>query len=267
MIRGYVVYNLEDKQDKDNKLGTVTVTIVTTPKTMGQTTQVDHNSLTADNINDGLNHVLSEISTGLISPVGGKTISIPSTGEMAFIGFGSAIVPDNPNAATRAKLALNAQKIAVLRARSSLCGIILGETISSKSQLDSATLELSNQFEEINKEDPILYLDKDNHLIQKFDEQKNLYVSRTFNKEEISSARKGILPPGVMVKTFMDETNTMAQSVAIYIPSVSGNANQLSNTMKNNEIVNDNEDGSNNNQISELPKAGPTGQVTNDEDL
>ncbi len=70
-----------------------------------------------------------------------------------------------------------------------------------------------------------------------------------------------------MVKTFMDETNTMAQSVAIYIPSVSGNANQLSNTMKNNEIVNDNEDGSNNNQISELPKAGPTGQVTNDEDL
>jgi len=267
MIRGYVVYNLEDKQDKDNKLGTVTVTIVTTPKTMGQTTQVDHNSLTADNINDGLNHVLSEISTGLISPVGGKTISIPSTGEMAFIGFGSAIVPDNPNAATRAKLALNAQKIAIMRARSSLCGIILGEAISSKSQLDSATLELSNQFEEINKEDPILYLDKDNHLIQKFDEQKNLYVSRTFNKEEISSARKGILPAGVMVKTFMDETNTMAQSVAIYIPSVSGNANQLSNTMKNNEIVNDKEDGSNNNQISELPKTGPTGQVTNDEDL
>lgn len=237
MLRGYVVYNLEDKQDEKNKIGTVTVTIVTTPKTMGMTTQVNTDSLTADNINDGLNHVLSEISTGLVAPVGGKTISIPSTGEMAFVGFGSAIIPDNPNAATKAKLSLNALKMSVMRARSSLCGIILGDSVSAKSQLDSSTLELSNQFEQQSKEDPFLSLDKQNKMVQKFEEQKNLFASRTFSSEEINSTRKGVLPPGVMVKTFVDESNTVAQSVAIYIPSMSDSAAKAGKTMKENEMV------------------------------
>lgn len=267
MLRGYVVYNLEDKQDEKNKIGTVTVTIVTTPKTMGMTTQVNTDSLTADNITDGLNHVLSEISTGLVAPVGGKTISIPSTGEMAFVGFGSAIIPDNPNAATKAKLSLNAQKIAVMRARSSLCGIILGDSITAKSQLDSSTLELSNQFEQLNKEDPILILDNQNRLTQKFEEQKNLYVSRTFSSEEINSARKGILPPGVMVKTFVDESNIVAYSVAIYIPSISTKAGNSGKTMEENEIVKEQKSQSTNADNLALPKAGPTGQVTKDEDL
>lgn len=267
MLRGYVVYNLEDKQDEKNKIGTVTVTIVTTPKTMGMTTQVNTDSLTADNINDGLNHVLSEISTGLVAPVGGKTISIPSTGEMAFVGFGSAIIPDNPNAATKAKLSLNAQKMSVMRARSALCGIILGDSVSAKSQLDSSTLELSNQFEQLSKEDPFLSLDKQNQMVQKFEEQKNLFVSRTFSSEEISSTRKGVLPPGVMVKTFVDESNTVAQSVAIYIPSMSDSAAKAGKTMKENEIVKDQKSQSKNTDNLALPKAGPTGQVTKDEDL
>ena len=234
---------------------------------MGMTTQVNTDSLTADNINDGLNHVLSEISTGLVAPVGGKTISIPSTGEMAFVGFGSAIIPDNPNAATKAKLSLNAQKMSVMRARSALCGIILGDSVSAKSQLDSSTLELSNQFEQLSKEDPFLSLDKQNQMVQKFEEQKNLFVSRTFSSEEISSTRKGVLPPGVMVKTFVDESNTVAQSVAIYIPSMSDSAAKAGKTMKENEIVKDQKSQSKNTDNLALPKAGPTGQVTKDEDL
>ena len=92
LLRGYVVYNVNDKQEKD--AGTVSVTIVTTPKTMGKCGRVDSSGVSTESMHDGLNHVLTELSSGLLPPVGGKAITVQKTGELAFVGFGSAVVMD-----------------------------------------------------------------------------------------------------------------------------------------------------------------------------
>lgn len=270
ILRGYVVYNIADEQEERN--GNVRVTIVATPKTMGKGSRVDPNSLTAVNIKDGLNTVLNELSTGLLSPVGGKVISVPQTQELAFVGFGSAIVPHNTDKATQAKYRVEAQKIAQMRARSALCGIILGEEIEGTSKFDTNTQEMNKQFEEAQKEDPA-GIDKE--AISKIDSQRKAFTSGAMSTHQISSLRKGILPRGVNIRTFMNPEKTIVEAVAVYLPSTSARANDMANEMKNSKIVQEYGDMRSNssdvmtNQAEEgtLPHQGPTGQVTKDADL
>ncbi len=94
LLRGFVVYAVEDNTAKK----TVSVSIVTTPKTRGQFNRPSPNGLEADSIRDGLNQVIVEIQKGLVPPVGGKIIQVPATGEIAFVGFGSDIVRTSDNA-------------------------------------------------------------------------------------------------------------------------------------------------------------------------
>lgn len=241
LLRGYVIYNVQDEQA--DKHGTVTVTIVVTPKTMGQGQRIDSSASTADSVQDGLKAVLAELSSGLMPPVGGKVISVPQTGELAFIGFGSAVVPTNPNAATQAKLVLNSQKLAQMRARSALCGIILGDEIKATSSLDTATATISNQFAEVQKDDQTY--GHNSAEIKKLDEQRNAFVSTQLSSDQISSMRQGNLPSGVTVKTFLNPEKTIAEAVAVYLPSVSASAKKAGQVMKTSQIPqNDAENGS-----------------------
>lgn len=261
LLRGYVVYKVDDQQESDH--GTVSVTIVATPKTMGKGQRVDPSSLTADTINDGLNAVLAELSTGLMPPVGGKVISVPQTGELAFVGFGSAVLVDNPNPAVKAKLALNSQKIAAMRARSALCGIILGDDVRSTSRLDASTQTLSKQFDEIDQQDPTNK--KDAKAIAKLDQQRNNFVSTQFSSEQISSMRSGVLPPGVAVKNYFNKEKTLAEAVAVYLPSATAQAQSAGQDMKNAQIL-QSTDGSHSGE-GKMPQRGASGQVMNDADL
>lgn len=228
LIKGFVVYSVNDEQ-KD-KHGTVTVTIVTTPKTQGAFGRPDISSLSADSIKDGLNHILAEINNGLMPPVGGKTITVAQTGELAFVAYGSAIVIPNENPAVQAKMAINAQKIATMRARSSLCGIILGEDIMATSSFDEQTKFIMNQFEEINAEDPTNITDVS---YKKLQEQKSSFLQTQVSQEEIKSLRSGILPAGVNVHTYFNEDKTMAEAVAVYLPSMSQAATAAGKAMEN----------------------------------
>lgn len=270
LLKGYVVYSVKDEQIKN--VGYVSVTIVTTPKTMGKGQRMNSTALSTDTIKDGLNAVLAELNNGLTPPVGGRVISVPQTGEIAFIGFGSAIVVSNPNPAAQAKLKVNAQKLAQMRARNALCGIIIGDEISSSSKLDSQIESLNKQFDEIQKEDP-LNQNTNSSEIAKLNEQRNTFLSTQMSHEEISSLRKGILPPGVSVKTFFNPENTMAEAVAVYLPSASANAASFGQQMKNSKILQDtnsNSAGNTNmiiNKKPTMPSKGASGQVTNDADL
>ena len=269
LLRGYVVYNINDEQDKQH--GTVTVTIVTTPKTMGKVGRVDPSSLSADSVKEGLGQVLTELSNGLMPPVGGKTISVKQTGELAFVGFGSAVIVSNPNPAIQAKMALNAQKIATMRARSALCGIILGDNITATSQLDSQTKELSAQFEELENDDPLkkIFSKTDEENYRKLEEQRTNFVNNQSFREEIASFRSGVLPAGVTVKTFFNDNKTIAEAVAVYLPSVSTSADRTRKDMQNSQIMTPQDKDKSGNGTNEgvMPQRGPSGQVSNDADL
>lgn len=233
MLRGFVIYKIDDKHE--GQTGTVTVSIVATPKTMGKFGRPDLNSLTADSVHAGLNHVLVELSNGLLPPVGGKTISVPQTKELAFVGFGNALVVRNPNPAVQKKMELTAQKKAVMRARSALCGMIIGDEVTATSQLDSETLEMSKQFAEAEAGDPLNA--KDEKAYQKLQEQKNSLLNVETYKEQIVSARKGIIPPGVQVKAFFNPERTLVNAVAVYVPSATQAAANAGEAMKNANLV------------------------------
>lgn len=264
LLKGYVVYSVNDAQEQEH--GTVTVTIVTTPKTMGKTTRIAPSSISTESVRDGLNHVLAELASGLMPPVGGKTVSVPQTGELAFIGFGSAIIQENSNPAAQAKLALNAQKIAAMRARSALCGIILGDDIQATSSLDSQTQTMNKQFEEMQQEDPV-NKEQNQGQITTLEQQHNSFLTTELSKEQMSSLRSGVLPPGVRVKVFFTPEKTMAQAVAVYIPSLTGKAAATGKTMNSATILPTGQGGSTASGETALPSRGMSGQVMSDEDL
>lgn len=233
MLRGFVIYKIDDKHE--GQTGTISLTIVATPKTMGQFSRPDLYSLTADSVQAGLNHVMVELGNSLLPPVGGKMIFVPQTKEMAFVGFGNSLVARNENPAMQKKLELNAQKVAILRARSALCGFIVGDDIAATTTLDDQTKEITQQFAEIEAQDPIK--DKDEKVYQKLAAQKTEFLNTQLSKETITSVRKGILPPGVRVKAFFNPERTIVRAVAVYIPSVANAANDAGQQMKNSQLL------------------------------
>ena len=78
VLKGYVTYDVYD-----DELATVYVTIVATDKTMGKFSRPANDVMIADNFADGINAVLAEIQSGVVPPVGGRIVDVPSTGEIA----------------------------------------------------------------------------------------------------------------------------------------------------------------------------------------
>lgn len=123
LLRGFIVYEVFD--DEDNK--TIYVSIVTTPKTRGKFGRVAGNVLEAASIGDGLQAVLAEVKAGVVPPVGDRIITVKGTGEVAIVGFGSHVIRYHKHPAMQSKLRLQSLKVAPMRAKDALCGIILGD--------------------------------------------------------------------------------------------------------------------------------------------
>ena len=266
MVRGYVVYDVHD--DFDNS--TVYVTIVTTPKTQGHYARPSADSIVASSIREGLSQVLSEIQKGLTPPVGGKTIMVPQTGELAFVGFGSAVVRQDTDKAMQTKHNLNAQKIAKMRSVDSLCGIILGDDIASTSELDSQTKSMIKDYEEVAKDDPLAKKQEGEATYKALENRKKEFLSTEISSTTISSMRKGVLPAGVKTQGWMDDEKAFAFGVAIYMPSVTKQADDARKTMQQGTIVQPTTEGETP-RSKELPKGelkqGPSGQVQSNDAL
>jgi hypothetical protein len=83
--------------------------------------------VTAANLRDGLNSVIAEIKNGFVPPVGGRIITVPGTGEIAFVGFGSSVVRYNSEKSMQERLKLQAERMAGTRALDALAGILTGD--------------------------------------------------------------------------------------------------------------------------------------------
>lgn len=266
LLKGFVIYAVEDDAAKK----TVYVSIVTTPKTRGQFNRPSPNGMEADSIRDGLNQVLLEIQNGLIPPVGGKIIQVPATGEIAFVGFGSDVIRTSDNSAMQLKIRLNADKIAQMRAKDALVGMIIGDDTSWKSKLDETTQQTIKDFETSDSgEDPRL---------QRFEKTRQSFLNVQKSSEQFQSIRSGILPPGVTPKTFTSKDDAEVYAVAVYIPSVSQQAAQTAKEMNQAQLLgNPNDAGSSNTDPtapdSNIPRPkqevapGPTGSVSRDKEL
>lgn len=217
MLRGFVVYELQD--DATNNV--IYLSVVTTPKTRGKLARPAPNHVEAESLREGLKKVLAEVKAGLVPPVGGRVVTVPTTGETAFVGFGSSVVRANRNAAAQAKLNLNAQKIAASYAQDSLCGLVIGDQTAWQGEILESYKDQYREFDEIAKDDP---LKPNAQERKKLESAREEFISTMRTTDVYKSARKGVLPPGVTVRTWFDEDNAWSHGMAVYIPSVTNAA-------------------------------------------
>ena len=234
-LKGYVTYDVRD--DAEN--GTVYVTLVSTPRTQGIYSRPTSDTQQAGNLKEGINKVFAEIQSGVVPPVGGRIVNVPETGEIAFVGFGSEVVRPADDKKVRADNRQSARRRASLRAEASLCGIIRGDNIKAD---DSDALSSGNNSESYIGEKKIDLSDPIDDLVsgsEKAEAKKDAqgFRSDDSNKHIIQSAVKGIIPPGVSPRAWLNEEGTFAYAVAVYIPSVTQKAAQMNDNMQNSQIV------------------------------
>ena len=231
MLRGFVIYEVKD----DTSQNTVFVSIVTTPKTRGQLARPAPNAIEAESLRDGLNQVIAEVRSGVVPPVGGRIIMMRSTGETAFVGFGSSVVRTSTNQAVQAKLNLDAQKIAGMRSKDALCGLIIGDKASWEGSVKESLKDQVQEFESASKDDPLA---KESAAdAKKLTKARETLVSRMESNDFYQSARKGILPPGVNSKTWFDEDHAWAYGMSVYAPSLSNAAATSAREMQETQIL------------------------------
>jgi len=238
LLRGFVIYEVHDAVEEK----AVYVSIVTTPKTRGKTSRPAPSAVNASNLRDGLNQVIAEVRSGLVPPVGGRIITVPTTRETAFVGFGSAVVRSDENAAVQAKLNVAAQKMADARAKDGLCGLIRGDQIIWQGGFTESTSDETQGFESATEGDPLAV--EDPAAAQKLSEKRDVFVTRMEMTEEYRSARKGIIPPGVSTKTWSDDEKAFCYGMSVYVPSVTNAAATAAREMSEGEIVQPIDDGS-----------------------
>lgn len=230
VLKGYVTYAVHDDGN-----GKIYVTIVSSPKTRGQYSRNGNEGLTASNLRDGLSSVIAEIRKGLVPPVGGRIVEVPGTGEVAWVGFGSAAVRLDPEPDVQAELELQAEQIAGLRAVDGLAGIIFGDQTRWQAHADEETKRQIKSFEYMQKEDPSTKGTVEE--IKAYDNRIREMRNTLSHSESISSLRKGILPPGIMRQTDLDEDGYFAYGIAVYLPSASDMAAQAKKEMDTTNIV------------------------------
>ena len=240
MLRGFVIYEVKD----DTTQNTVYVTIVTTPKTRGKFARSAPNLVEANSLRDGLNQVIAEVRSGLVPPVGGRIITMRSTGETAFVGFGGAVVTTSKNTAVQLKQNLAAQKIAAMRSKDALCGLIIGDKASWEGSVAESMKDQVREFESLDKNDPLARKDPAN--VRKFEEARQAFVARMESNDLYRSARSGVLPPGINTKTWFDVDHAWAYGVSVYVPSLTNSAASTARDMRDSNILQAIDDGSGN---------------------
>ena len=285
LIRGAVIYDVHD----DDTEKEVEVSIVTTPKTRGETMQVSGGVTQAKTIREGVAQVLNELKSGVLPPTGGKiiTANTKNGSQLYFVAFGSAIIPSNKNRQMARILKTRATKTAQARAAASLAGLIIGEQGMWSDGITTKTEESLKQFNEVLADAP--GADLAGISRQPLDETRTSFLNVMKTKEAYSFAQKGQLPPGLQPIRWVTEDGDWAYSAYVYNPTLTLDAQKVQDSINKGPSIlqrgnNLSKDNGTANAGSSKPQAvgsskdstdikakpinkGPSGKVFKDEDL
>lgn len=122
------------------------------------------------------------------------------------------------------KMRLNATKIAQMRAKDALLGMVIGDDTKWKSRLDETSLQTIKDFEvSDNAQDA---------SIKRFEKTRQNFLNIQKSSDQFQSIRQGVLPPGVVTKTFTSKDNAEMYAVSVYIPSLTNQAQQAAQEMQ-----------------------------------
>ena len=262
LLRGYVIYDVKDDTDAQ----TVTVTIASTPKTINAVANVSTGLVQSASINEGLDYVLRQVNNGVVPPLGGRVITVPETGEMAIVSFGSDIIPKHDNKNVEAQLKQGAQRNAEMRALDAMVGIIEGDEIAWSSGLMTSQDFQSQDYEEIRNDDGEII---DRRVL---DETKQTFTTEAQRTDAYQSFREGRFPPGVNTRLYED--GDWIYAISVYLPNISQEAEDFYDQMQNLDESDSEDEESENDVVSDEYKSGdddaeqgPSGEVSPPGDL
>ena len=206
LARGFVTYLADD----DPQQRTVSVSLVTTPKTAVRLTRPAPNAVEAVSLQEGLRQVQAEIKAGLIPPVGNRLIAVNATGELALVGYAVNLIGAHPDPAAQDKLRIDAEKIATGRATEALMGLATGDDTAWQNGLDEAS---RNDILAFNGG----YADGE-PSVTRFAQVRDLIMTAIKDDAGVIALRENRLPSAVTVKRFSGE-DTITVLVS-YIPPV-----------------------------------------------
>ena len=219
-LAGYVTFDVND--DIDEKF--VRVSLISTPKTRAQIRHQAGAIAVTTAPNEIFKHIISDLKSGILPPVGAKVLTNPETNESYVMGFGSAIIRTNKNKSVARKLKTVAKRQSETRARSALLGTLKGEQVYWNGSFDETQIDKNSQF----KYDPETL---DPSQIAVLDEEQSTFINQLKSTDDYTALTAGTLPPGVSTKSFVSTDGNWQYTVAIYAPSLEKAARQANSEM------------------------------------
>jgi len=234
LIKGYVTYSIDEVRDtEDPRVRFVFVSLASTPKTQSLITRQGA-MRKVDTMLTGISEVMDEVKDGLVPPVGGRVITA-ETGQTAIIGFGSAIIQSNQIRSAFAKNRLNARNQAKARARSSLFGIIGGDSVIWQTGVNTKTKAEFHSIEEYAITDLANGSHKEIEVTAKV--LKDAFSDATSTSEAVTSIRKGQLPPGLQERTWESDDGFWAYTMMVYYPDMTDFSAGFAKQMREADLI------------------------------
>jgi len=219
-LAGYVTFDVND--DIEEKL--VRVSLISTPKTRAQIRHQAGAVAVTTAPNEIFKHIISDLKSGILPPVGAKVLTNPETHESYVMGFGSAIVRGNKNKSVARKLKIVAKRQSETRARAALLGTLKGEQVYWAGSFDEKQMDKSTQF----NYDPESL---EPTQVAVLDEEQSTFINQLKATDDYKTLTAGTLPPGVSTKSFASTDGNWQYTVAIYAPSLEKTARQANKEM------------------------------------
>ena len=286
-LAGYVTYFVKDNpQNKE-----VVVALASSTKTHTAIKKIGGAMIQTHDMKKAWSSLMTEITRGLVPPLGARLLINPTTGESVVIGFGSSIVRKNRDKSIERKLKKSAKRQAQMRANNALVGFLNGDKVYWEGGFDEKQMEESKQFKLPPPPDPkeaAATPQQQAENIKVFNETQGSFLNMMKESDAYSIVTKGRLPPGVKPKSFFDENGDWAIAIAVYSSSMTARAEKAG--ARNREAGGKldvyqkerdrNQKGSGGNNHSSRPlrakgglvedienHKGPSGHVTRDSDL
>jgi hypothetical protein len=185
LVRGAVIYDFVDDPVK----GAVRVSVVTTPKTRGQVAAgTSARTMHATDFENAMALIRAQIEAGVVPPDGGKTICLPD-GSVAFVGFGSFLIPQRKDGSVPSSARGMAKTAAKANAQKSLLAVIKGEEIKAETENWEEFKQSEVDYELQLKEDG------SEEFVQLAETEKRMF-SATVTNQTREAAVSGTLPAG-----------------------------------------------------------------------
>lgn len=215
-LRGAVTYEVVD----DGR-GVVRVTMVSTPRSQGSVRwgggggPVDAASLSA-----GLEAVFADVRGGVTPPTGATVVTVPTTGEVAWVAFGSELAREHGDAEIERELRQSAVRTAEVRAQRALVALLSGEQIEADDRIDDRFVRITREFDTLVDANGV-------ERIEAREAAARETLVRQARESRVSGRVQGRVPPGAQTRAYESADGRWVYSIVVFTASAGDAAEGL----------------------------------------